>query len=64
MYEVASESSFSDARKRYFGTSEEDLSFSDTILTFNYTPPANEELIFQMEGGTWLDLNGRPSKSL
>lgn len=64
MYEVASEASFKDARKRYFDISEEDLTFSDTILTFNHTPPVNQELLFQLKDGTWVTLDGYPSKSL
>jgi hypothetical protein len=62
-HEVASESSFKDARKRYFKMSEEDLSFSETVLTFNHTPPANEELIFQLKDGTWLALDGQRRKA-
>ncbi len=70
MHEVASESSFKDARKRYFRMCEEDLSFSETILTFNHTPPADEKLIFQLKDkdgtdnkvGTWLTLDGQLRK--
>lgn len=59
--EVESESSFKDARKRYFKMCEEDLSFSETVLTFNHTPPVNEKLIFQLndKDGTWLTLDGQ-----
>jgi hypothetical protein len=64
MHEVASESSFKDARKRYFRMCEEDLSFSETVLTFNHTPPADEKLIFQLndKNGTWLTLDGQLRK--
>jgi hypothetical protein len=64
MHEVASESSFRDARKRYFKMCEEDLSFSETVLTFNHTPPADEKLIFQLndKDGTWLTLDGQLRK--
>jgi hypothetical protein len=64
MHEVASESSFKDARKRYFRMCEEDLSFSETVLTFNHTPPADEKLIFQLndKDGTWLTLDGQLRK--
>jgi hypothetical protein len=70
MHEVESESSFKDARKRYFKMCEEDLSFSETILTFNHTPPADEKLIFQLKDkdgtndkvGTWLTLDGQLRK--
>ncbi|KAE9366137.1 hypothetical protein N431DRAFT_430296 [Stipitochalara longipes BDJ] len=60
MYEVASESSFKDARRRYFDKSKEDITFGETILTFNHTPPANEKLIFQLKNGTWVTLDGTP----
>jgi hypothetical protein len=64
MYEIASEASFLDARKRFFNKSKEDLTFSETILTFNHTPPAKEILIFQLKNGTWVTLDGNPGKSL
>jgi hypothetical protein len=64
MYEIASESSFQDARMRYFDKSKEDLTFSETILTFDHTPPSNERLIFQLKDGTWVTLDGNRSKSL
>jgi hypothetical protein len=70
MHEVESESSFKDARKRHFRMCEEDLSFSETILTFDHTPPADEKLIFQLKDkvgindkiGTWLSLDGQLRK--
>ncbi len=64
MHEVESESSFKDARKRYFKMCDEDLSFSETVLTFDHTPPADEELIFQLDDKdeTWLTLDGQLRK--
>jgi len=63
MYEVASEATFADARKRFFDLGEEDLTFSDTVLTFNHTPPDNQELLYQLKDGTWATLDGCSSKS-
>jgi hypothetical protein len=64
MYEVASEATFADARKRFFDTDDEDLTFSDTILTFNHTPLENHELLYQLKDGSWATLDGCPSKFL
>jgi len=63
IYEVASEASFKDARKRFFNLREEDLTFSETMLTFNHIPPVNQELLFQLKDGTWVTVDGNPSKS-
>ncbi|KAH8756517.1 hypothetical protein BGZ57DRAFT_772360 [Hyaloscypha finlandica] len=63
IYEVASEASFKDARKRFFDLSEEDLTFSETMLTFNHIPPVNQELLFQLKDGTWVTMDGNPSNS-
>lgn len=60
MYEVASEASFKDARKRFFDLSEEDLTFSETMLTFNHIPPVNQELLFQLKDETWVTMDGNP----
>ncbi|PMD34669.1 hypothetical protein L207DRAFT_588183 [Hyaloscypha variabilis F] len=60
MYEVASEATFADARKRFFDTDDEDLTFSDTILTFNHTPLENQELLYQLKDGSWATLDGFP----
>lgn len=62
MYEVSSEASFDKARIREFDASKADLTFSETILTFNYTPSEEEKLIYQLEDESWVTSYGHPGK--
>jgi hypothetical protein len=64
VHEVESEKSYEKARTRLFTANtadQEELTFSDTILTFDYCP-GRQSRVMQLESGGWVTSKGKSSQ--